>query len=471
MEWDERAELAHDTLCDRWFSKFRVQRGPTIANWVSSFRDGLPSEIVEDHCGSFNWSCRVRFKDGVEWLVRFAVPGRVMDGDEKLRREVAVMHLVREKTNIPVPKIYAWGLSNDNSLGLGPFIMMDYIPSGECLGHLWRVGPNERILRSDVSERDLRTVYRQIAGFYLELSKLEFPNVGSLSIKDDQSVHADLGPLTLKMQEIEAHGGVKVGGNRSATFLSAREYFNYVAKQDMEQLHEQPNSVDNANDARAKYKFRHRVNAVIPRFVADKYNWAGFRLICDDFRYGNMIVNNAKELKIIAVIDWEWAYAAPYQMFCSAPRWLLIKNPIFWATPKGSEFDRYNACLELFLDELNREEDERNKDKPQLKPQEKLSSLMRKSMSDGRFWFHELIYDCFTAVDNSAWKAICDIHPDFEELAPISEPELDRFVRRKMKQLAAYNAEWSAMKGSIEMNENIQLALEDLEASGSSTES
>lgn len=101
MEWDERAELAHDTLCDEWFSKFRAQRGPIIANWVSSFRSGHPSAIVEDHCGSFNWSCRVRFKDSVEWLVRFAVPRRVMDGDEKLHREVAVMCLVREKNKDP----------------------------------------------------------------------------------------------------------------------------------------------------------------------------------------------------------------------------------------------------------------------------------------------------------------------------------------------------------------------------------
>jgi len=211
MDWDERAEATHGTISDEWFRKFNKARGPPIANWVSSFRDNHPSDIIGDHYGSFNWSCRVLFKDGVEWLVRFPVPGQVMDGDEKLRREVAVMRLVREKTNIPVPKVHAWGLSNDNPLGLGAFIVMEYIP-GECLGHLWRVGLKERILRPDISERDLRTVYRQIAGFYLELSNLEFPHVGSLSIRDDQSIHPDLGPLTLKMQEIEAHGGVRLGG-------------------------------------------------------------------------------------------------------------------------------------------------------------------------------------------------------------------------------------------------------------------
>ncbi|KAF2000504.1 hypothetical protein P154DRAFT_598462 [Amniculicola lignicola CBS 123094] len=393
MEWDERAELAHDTLCDKC--------------WISSFRSGHPSEIIEDHCGSFNWSCCVRFRDGVEWLVQFAVPGRVMDGDKKLRREVAVMCLVREKTKILVPK---------------------------SLGHLWREGPTEWILRSDISEQDLCTVYRQITGFYLKLSKLEFPNVGSLSIRDDQSIYLDLGPLTLKMQEIEAHGGVKVGGNCLKTFPSAIGYFDYVTRQDMEQLYEQPSSVDNVDDAWAKYQLRHQINAIIPRFVAEEYNYTSFRLIYDDFCYRNMIVNNTRELKIIVVIDWEWAYAALYHIFYSAPRWLLIKNLIFWAAPNGPEFYRYNACLEIFLNKLEQEESKRN----------------RKSMSDGKFWFHELIYNCFTPANNSAWKAIYDIYPNADKLAPISEPELNKFVGKKMKQLVAYRAEWGVIKAKID---------------------
>lgn len=214
MDWDERAELKHSDLTGRWGGLFKVLRGPIIADWVSYFRDGHPSEIIDDHFGSFNWSCRVRFKDGLEWLVRFAVPGRVMDGDEKIRREVATMYLIREQTTIPVPKIHAWGFSKNNTLGLGPFIIMDYI-QGELLGDLWKEVPEPidgQILRSDIKERDLHIIYRQIAGFMLDLSKLEFPHAASLCIRDDLNIHPDLGPLTAKMQEIESHGGIKVGG-------------------------------------------------------------------------------------------------------------------------------------------------------------------------------------------------------------------------------------------------------------------
>lgn len=281
----------------------------------------------------------------------------------------------------------------------------------------------------------------------------------------------------------------------------------------MEQLYKQVNSVDTVDDAGAKYKFRRQFNALIPRFVNEEYNKMGPRLLCDDFRYGNMIVDNAKDLKIIAVIDWEWAYAAPYQMFCSAPRWLIITNPAEWPTPTGAEFDQYKACLDIFLDELEHLESESEKDvkeperqesesekscqqlehldvedrevcdpsefleiengkvskqlerlsigsdkaSKQLELPKKLSAQMRKSLTDGTFWFHELMYDCFTNAENAAWKAICSLHPDFEELAPTAEEQLVEFVERKVRELEGYKAEWGAIKEAIEQYDKSQL--------------
>jgi hypothetical protein len=69
---------------------------------------------------------------------------------------------------------------------------------------------------------------------------------------------------------------------------------------------------------------------MLPRFVSDKHDHGPFKLTCDDFRFGNILVNNVTDLKIVAVVDWEWAYAAPYQMLYSPPRWLLIKKLIRW---------------------------------------------------------------------------------------------------------------------------------------------
>lgn len=92
---------------------------------------------------------------------------------------------------------------------------------------------------------------------------------------------------------------------------------------------------------------------MIPRFVSDKYDHVPFKLICDDFRFGNILVNNAQDLKIVAVLDWEWSYAAPYQMLFSPPRWLLIKKPYDWT---AEDLSRYKVLLKKFVKILEKEE-------------------------------------------------------------------------------------------------------------------
>jgi len=213
MDWDERAEASRYSESLSWARAVNTVRGPRLAAWVSTFRDNQPSEIVADYCGSFNWSCKVQFDDGMQWVVRFPVNGRVMHGDEKVRHEVAVMKFIKEKTSIPMPSIIAWGSSSDNPLGLGSFIIMEFI-EGEPLDRILRqgTGPQERILRSDISDRQLETIYRQIANILLELSAHDFLEIGSLGLP--------CRPLTLKINEIESHGGVRVGSLLSLLYFN-----------------------------------------------------------------------------------------------------------------------------------------------------------------------------------------------------------------------------------------------------------
>jgi hypothetical protein len=166
----------------------------------------------------------VQFKDYVKWIVRFAVPGKVMNGDEKTRREVATMQFIKLETSIPIPLVIAWGTSDDNPLGLGAFIIMEFI-EGESLGKILE-GPPEpehgAILRSDIDDNDLETVYRQVADILLQLSEHDFSQIGSLSRIDNTHSCAASRPLTLKLNEIKAHGGVFVGGMLYSYYSSTR---------------------------------------------------------------------------------------------------------------------------------------------------------------------------------------------------------------------------------------------------------
>jgi hypothetical protein len=137
-----------------------------------------------------------------------------MDGDKKISHEAATMQFVKDKTNIPVPSVIAWGLSHENPLGLGAFIIMEFI-EGEPLDMILRQGSgpeDAHSLRVDISDEELEIIYRQVANFLLELSAHDFPQIGSLSGNADFSSGINSRPLTLKMNEIEGHGGVRVGG-------------------------------------------------------------------------------------------------------------------------------------------------------------------------------------------------------------------------------------------------------------------
>lgn len=220
MDWDERAENSHRSDSLAWSGKFNEARGGPFSTWLSTFRNGLPCEVVGDVCGSFNWCCKVQFEDNIKWIVRFAVPGKVMNGDEKIRREVATMQFIKTETTIPIPLVIAWGTSDDNSLGLGAFIIMEFI-EGESLGKILEECPEPEhgsILKSSIDENDLEIVYRQVANILLQLSEHDFSQIGSLSTIDDTHSCAASRPLTLKLNEIESHGGVFVGGMSNPCF-------------------------------------------------------------------------------------------------------------------------------------------------------------------------------------------------------------------------------------------------------------
>jgi hypothetical protein len=222
MDWDERAEIENRAASFIWIDQFIKCRGERLTGWVSTFhKDNLPCRLANDKVsddlrGSFNWTCKVLFTDGEQWMVRFPRGGKVKNADEKVEIEVATMNIVHQQTDIPVPEVKAWGLAADNKLGLGPFIITSFI-EGVSLGDILQdpESPDARLIRGDISEGDIETIYQQIAHFMLQLSKLNFSKIGSLSRasqKGDGSHAATIHsrPMTWKAHEILNVGGVDV---------------------------------------------------------------------------------------------------------------------------------------------------------------------------------------------------------------------------------------------------------------------
>ncbi|KAH8702851.1 kinase-like domain-containing protein [Phaeosphaeriaceae sp. PMI808] len=429
MDFDEISRTHKSTL-SAWHDRLSKYNTSGIEKLASKYRNGDICNCVKMHNGSFNWCFKVVFNDGMAWAVRFPAAGNVIHAEEKIRREVAVMRFLKERTRVPVPQIIAFGMAADNhDPEMGPFIIAEWIegiPLSTIMEELPRPewGP---VLRKDISDKTLYAIYRQVAKVLLELSMHNFDHIGAPFLvhrKDGtHSWSVTSAPMTLKMIEIERSGYVRVGDHLAEPFRT-----------NITHLREQRNSVDDSDDARRKYILRQRVNSLVPYFVSKKYDSGPFKLICDDFRPGNILINE-DTLEIVAVVDWEWTYAGPYQLLFSPPSWLILEDPTSW-TASGEV--RYREKFQIFLKSLEDEEAQREIETgTEVLPEEKMSVLMRQSMENGEFWFNEIIRESFNF--------------DEERIAGVGVPEqteVEAFVRIKMRDLSRYKLDLQALEGN-----------------------
>lgn len=160
----------------------------------------------------------------------------------------------------------------------------------------------------------------------------------------------------------------------------------------MEQLLHQPNSTAGFNDARKRYTAFKALRNLTRELVNAKYDRGKFKLICDDLGLGNLFVRSKEDLTVVGVVDLEWSYIGPAQLFGSAPWWLLQDRPV------NTEWDckddeppkivaaRYFKSLDIFMRVLEEEEAKM----PEHQEKE-LSTLVKWSQSSGAMWLHMLI--------------------------------------------------------------------------------
>ncbi|RAH64070.1 phosphotransferase family protein [Aspergillus aculeatinus CBS 121060] len=393
MDTNALVDFIHEVQGQLWVDKVNeTYRAGHLCRWVSTFHsEQLPCQLDGTfHHGAYNAGIKMVFGDGTAWMVRFPRVGKVCDDfiDEKVAMEVTALNLIHNSTTIPVPKVHAWGPATSNPLGLGPFIIMDFI-HGVSLSHLLQA-PNAlcptRVMREDISDRDLEIIYRQLANFMLQLFELDFcDQIGSLpSPQADNQSPTLLRPLTFKAHSILQNGGVNTFGDRTQGFATTTEYFQYVADQDWEQLIHQPNSTVGFYDAKNKYLAFKVLRALIPDLVNAKYDRCRFKLVCDDLGLANLIVRGREDLTVVGVIDLEWSYIGPAQLFGSAPWWLLQDRP----PPEIAA--RYFRCLDIFIDVLEEEEA-----KMLGHDGRELSSLVKWSRASGAMWLHMLLSSGF----------------------------------------------------------------------------
>ncbi|KAF2278470.1 uncharacterized protein EI97DRAFT_499895 [Westerdykella ornata] len=170
-------------------------------------------------------------------------------------------------------------------------------------------------------------------------------------------------------------------------FSTASAYYSTLADIHLEHLSTQRNdAVESAKDCRRKYVARHLFRKLASEMRLDKhgiFESGPFKIFCDDLRPTNVLLN--KDFKIVAVIDWEFTYAAPVGFCYSPPWWLLLETPEDWPWGLEDWEFQYERRLQTFLSALEAKEQE-SLQQGTLESDQILSISMRQSCMSGAFF-------------------------------------------------------------------------------------
>ncbi|OTA92545.1 hypothetical protein M434DRAFT_74395 [Hypoxylon sp. CO27-5] len=432
----------------------------TIANLILRYREGKPRELHLGIRGGYNVVYRLEYADGSSAILRMPIKGVVQFPEEKIRYEAATLRYIAENTTIPVPRVYYCGTAAENPTGLGPFIIMEYIEHDKVITQVLK-DPNQEpadspILDPNIDEKKLEYLYSQMANILLQLSNLRFPRIGSLveGSKDEISVAAR--PLTQNMNDMVEFTNMlpSLLPSPDETFSSARDWYMVLADLHMKQLaFQHNNAVDDVEDARDKYVARQLFRNLVKKGSIPNSSVADndFRLWSEDLTPSNVLIDS--NLRVVGVIDWEFAHAAPAHFTFDPPWWLILQEPEWWSEGYESFMKVYEPRLQTFLRVLEVEEkkiaanlDEKIRGLSLVahgKTEPPLSQRMRESWEE-RKWMVNYAARKSWAFDFIWWKYLDESyfgpnenqdHP--ARLRMLSEPQdktMETFVARKMKE-------------------------------------
>lgn len=207
------------------------------------------------------------------------------------------------------------------------------------------------------------------------------------------------------------------------------------------------------------------LRSLIPDLVHAKYDRCKFKLICDDLGLANLIVRSREDLTVVGVVDLEWSYIGPAQLFGSAPWWLLQDRPVnsTWDY-KGDEAPkiaaRYFKCLDIFIRILEGEEA-----KMPGHEERELSRLVKWSQASGAMWLHMLLSSGFNDHRSFPFTQLRRhlglTEWERREKEFDNAKELEAFASRKVSELDKYDEALEKMEENKALMENGNMTKEE----------
>jgi aminoglycoside phosphotransferase (APT) family kinase protein len=282
--------------------------------------------------GAFNIVLKVIFDDGVQWVIRIQVPevllfnAKQRAAHEETQRkalfsQLGSMQYVKRTTKIPVPEIHGYDFSNDNIAG-APYMFMTLVEG---------MSIKKWLEENTLTKEKATEFYTELAEIMWEFYCTRFDKIGELEIDEDGNAtvggfydsrtHSAYGPftsahefLTQRQQKLWEYR-VLAERQQTAVVPEGFRHWNQLSREVKEVftawLYRKA-----APYAQEEYEAAYKdvqVEASSPN-MAQKPDYILFHA---DLSINNILVN--EDLKVLAVIDWDWTASLPKSSFDPLP--------------------------------------------------------------------------------------------------------------------------------------------------------
>ena len=293
--------------------------------------------------GFNNLVLEIAFSDNTYWIAR--IPYRTVDDNTKtsLLSEIATMNIIRQRTSIPIPRIFEFEMSMEGSFGY-PYVLMEYLGGRQLDDGLAKAIPQQYHTK----------VAKQFANVFAELQNLTFNRIGRLWCGEtaDQPVeiipmawHHSPGPLETSL---EYFYNQRQGENREIVALY-------------------PN---NADSLTACWVLK---TALAHTVIEDRVR-GPFPLCHLDLHFGNLLFDD--EYNLAGVIDWSHAQAAPIEQLSVCPELVIFPG---LSEEENRPIVEFKKLVIQFLREIEIEKAKQEEGEGETKPPDQQQAIMKQS--------------------------------------------------------------------------------------------
>ncbi|KAM4059099.1 aminoglycoside phosphotransferase [Hirsutella rhossiliensis] len=411
--------------------------------------------IVSHHLHVSRDSCRAPWVD--EWVHgSFNIGESTHPGnaDEKLRCEVATYAWIQAHCPwVPIPRLWGFGFPGGpifTALDRAPlvsqlgwyirrsllwmlgrpcpsgyvtcprrlnlssgYLVVDFVQHGRMLSETWDA------LRQDDNRR--KTIHRDISRIMLELARVPFPRIGSLTMDNHAVVSLTNRPLTLNLHQLE-NEGLQTNIARDLTYATADTYLLDLLACHDHRIRHLPNAILDYADGQSQLSALTIMRALLPHFTDRELRHGPFVLMLTDLH--------------------------PSNRACSRPVEMLL--PPHWLTGRaidqitGEHLVAYGQRLDEFVSVF--EEEEKTTAARDTGSVVAYADAMRTAWETGRFWYMSAV-EASTGLYNLFLQHIQPIYGDaatepwkeFERLvAPYWAPGSSELISRKVHERERY---------------------------------